>query len=256
MGDSQLRSRYDRLRDEREARGEGNRTDERPEYESWDGEIVDAVFETIDEDGVIEEVPLVQQPQREFPLFTEHENWSSGRLASVDIVYGDDIKRLAYEIWLLKANQNNARTARILAEELEGELPRYPKSQTIRDWRRNEEWDSRASEDIARIAQKLNRRHFEKLFAYTDEAIETKIQIMRNEHPENDSKRLDTISRSIDSFLALRGLGTAGVQGGNEPPKAAARLVEEAGTTQEKSRALRDEILEEKQLMAGKKKHR
>lgn len=253
MGSAQLRSRYDRLRDEREAR---RRSEESVVGEAgfdpsqWEGDEIPIVYEKVDEDGVIE------AGNNESALYKEYSNYSNGRLKSVDIVYGPDVRRLAYELWLLKANRSNARAARMLAEELEGEMPRYPTTQTIRKWRIEEEWDTRASDDIAQVAQLLNRRHFEKLFAMTDEALEIKASIIHNDHPETDSRRLDIISRSVDELLKLRGLGTAGVQGGAEPPKAASKAVEEAGTLREKSAALRDEILQEKQLVAGKKKHR
>lgn len=206
---------------------------------------MDVVVETPEEDDVAE-----------VRLYKQYENWSNGTLKSVDIVYGDDVKRLAYEIWLLKANRSNARTASMLYDELEGEMPKYPSPQTIRSWRVKEEWDLRASDDIAQVAQMLNRRHLEKLFAMTDEALEIKASIIHNDHPEKDARRLDIISRSVDELLKLRGLGTAGVQGGNEPPRAVSKAIEEAGTVREKSAALRDEILQEKQDIVGQKKHR
>lgn len=249
MADSQLRSKYERLRDEREERKRRDSPTERAVAEGWDGERVDVVYETTPKDETGDEEPGPV-------LYKEYENWSSGRLKSVDIVFGDDVRRLAYEIWLLKANRSNTRTAKMLYDELEGELPRYPTASTIRGWRIKEEWDMRASDDIAQVAQMLNRRHLEKLFAMTDEALEIKASIIHNDHPEKDSKRLDIISRSVDELLKLRGLGTAGVQGGADPPKAPSKAIEEAGTVQEKSAALRDEILSEKQLIAGKKKHR
>jgi hypothetical protein len=253
MGDPQLRSRYDRLRDEREAR---RRSDNEVAGEAewvppaWEGDEVPIVYEKVGEDE------LDEREVGSSPLYKQYENYSNGKVKSVDIIYGPDVRRLAYEIWLLKANRSNARAARMLYEELEGEMPRYPTAQTIRKWRNEEGWEARASDDIAQVAQHLNRRHFEKLFAMTDEALEIKASIIHNDHPERDSRRLDIISRSVDELLKLRGLGTAGVQGGAEPPKAASKAVEEAGTLREKSAALRDEILSEKQLVAGKKKHR
>ena len=103
----------------------------------------------------------------------------------------------------------------------------------------------------------LNRRHFEKLFTLTEEALEVKASILANDHPEQDSKRLDVIARTATELLKLRGLGTAGViAGGIEPPKPQASGVEAAANVQEASAMLRDEILQNKQIVAGKKKHR
>ena len=145
----------------------------------------------------------------------------------------------------------------MLSEELSGEMPSFPHANTIRTWRRNEGWDDRASQDIAQVAQMLNRRHFEKLFTLTEEALEVKASILANDHPEQDSKRLDVIARTATELLKLRGLGTAGViAGGIEPPKPQASGVEAAANVQEASAMLRDEILQNKQIVAGKKKHR
>lgn len=208
----------------------------------------------VDENGKpIPDFAERREAEPEAPLFTQHEQWRAGKLLKVDIIYSEEIHRLAYEIWLLKATRNIARTARMLEKELEGELPAYPTASAIRNWKNAEQWEARASDDLKNIARHLDARHFEKLFAMTDELLEVATAIATNDHPEKDPKRLDIISRTVQELLKLRGIGTAGVHARPTLPAPSALALEAGSSPADRSRAIREEILEAKQASRQKK---
>lgn len=178
-----------------------------------------------------------------------------GRAPANAVEYSAEIRRLAYEIWLLKADRNIARTARMLKEELGDELAYTPTDRQIRNWRREELWEARAQDDIKQVAQMLNERHFLRLFAASEQAGSDLVSIAQNDHPEKDARRLQVIKDANVELLKLRGLGTAGGYAPPAIPHATVRLGENNETPQELSRAIREAILtEKKQLGQGKKR--
>jgi hypothetical protein len=178
-----------------------------------------------------------------------------GREPAVSVEYSEEIRRLAYEIWLLKADRNVARTARMLVDELRDELPSYPTDRQIRNWRKEEAWEARAQDDIKQVAQMLNERHFLRLFAASEQAGSDLVSIAQNDHPEKDARRLQVIKDANVELLKLRGLGTAGGYAPPAIPHATVRLGEQGETAQELSRAIREAILsDKKQLGQGKRR--
>jgi hypothetical protein len=180
----------------------------------------------------------------------------SGRNAPIQrspIEYGEDVRRLAFEIWLLRADRNCTRAARLLAEELAGEMEQFPSDRVVRQWRREDEWELKAQEAIKEVAPLLNERHFLRLFAATEQAEKAIIDIIHNDHPEPDARRLQVIKDAALELLRLRGLGTAGGYAPPAIPHATVRLDENTSTPQELSRQIRELILEERQHSAAPK---
>lgn len=164
--------------------------------------------------------------------------------------YSDEVRRLAFEIWLLRADRSTSRTARLLAEELAGEMEQFPTDRTLRLWRDEDQWYLKAEEAIKEVAPMLNERHFLRLFAATEQAERALIDIIHNDHPEKDARRLQVIKDAALELLKLRGLGTAGGYAPPAIPHATVRLDAESQTPQELSRAIREAILEERESAA------
>lgn len=165
------------------------------------------------------------------------------------IEYGPDVRRLAYEIWLLRADRNAEQTARLLYDEAQDDLAHFPNAATIRKWAREEQWKLRAEEEIKNVAQFLNERHFLRLFAATETAEEAIIKIVNNTHEEQNPRRLQVIKDAAVELLKLRGLGTAG---GYAPPPIPHATVKIGGgneSPQELARQIRDHIAAEKEGM-------
>lgn len=168
--------------------------------------------------------------------------------------YGDNVRRLAYELWWLRADRNFARTARLLVEELGDELPRSPSAATIRLWAREENWVGKVEDDIKSVATILNERHFLRLFAASEQAGETLVTIALGEHPEADGRKLQVIKDAAVELLKLRGLGTAGGYAPPAIPTATARIDTSQKTPEELSQMIREAILQEKQVGTAKKR--
>lgn len=168
--------------------------------------------------------------------------------------YGEDVRRLAYELWWLRSDRNYAQTERLLKEELGDELPSTPSVATIRKWSKEENWVGKVEDDIKSVARILNERHFLRLFAASEEAQAELIKIALNIHPEKDARRLQVIKDACNELLKLRGIGTAGGYAPPPVPQATVRLDTTRMSPEELSQSIRDAILEEKQTSVVRRK--
>lgn len=192
-------------------------------------------------------------PRRELAVLHPKE---TDLAAPSPVEYDDAIRRLAFEIWLLKADRNCERTALLLRQELDGEIPYYPSGRTIRKWCKSEEWSLQAEDAIKSVAQFLNERDFIRLFALTQEAVRVYGDIIHNDHPEPDPKRLQVIANTATELLKLRGLGTAGGYAPPSIPSITVRNDNPDATPQELARELMEHIAESKQKQADRKGRR
>jgi hypothetical protein len=96
--------------------------------------------------------------------------------------FPDDLRQLAYEIWLLKADRNATRTQRLLAEEcrlaadeqvddntgeitlVDDESLPIPTVRQVQRWAKDGDWEHKADDDVARLAPKLYKRFNTRLF--------------------------------------------------------------------------------------------
>lgn len=162
--------------------------------------------------------------------------------------YDGSVVRLAYELWLLRADRNCQKTSRLLYDELKDDLPQTPSASQIRGWRDEYQWELNAQEDIKSVAQMLNERQFLRFFVASEEAAKELVRIALNDHEEQDARRLAVIKDACIEIIRIRGLGTAGGYAPPAIPHATVRLGENSTTSpQELSRQIREAILEEKQ---------
>lgn len=151
------------------------------------------------------------------------------------LAYEPDVKELAFELWALECQRNQARTLRRLAEELPGRPVPHPN--TLRNWIKGERWDLRADERIASIAPHLAARQVERLFLQTNAAQDLYDAVLAGELDRLSPGVLMAKIQVAKDVLALRGLGTASVKGGApELPKPAAAEDEGQYSTQELAR--------------------
>lgn len=183
--------------------------------------------------------------------------------------FGENIRQLAFEIWLLRADRNVARTQRALAEELADDCEELgvdpPSESAIRKWVKEENWKLKADEAIKEVAPFLNERHFLRLFAASEGAGETLARLamaaenilrrleMGQQISQTDARVLNTIKDASVELLKLRGLGTAGGYAPPAIPQATVKINTDDMTPEELSQHVRALILEEREAMNAKK---
>ena len=177
--------------------------------------------------------------------------------------YGENVRRLAYEIWMLKGNRNVTRTQRLLGEELvddeTGEVMPVPSVAALRKWAKEDHWAARADEDIKEVAPFLGERHLIRLFATTDGSLDTLSRIAtmlddtidRGEKP--DARLLQVVKDACVELLKLRGLGTAGAILAPQIPQTTQKTDLTRMTPEELSQHMRQLIVEEREATNAKR---
>lgn len=163
--------------------------------------------------------------------------------------YDDDLWHLIYEIWLLNADRNSARTHRILSELFresgDSETSLIPTVRAIQIRVKKENWREKASEDLAKIAPNLNKDHLTRLFAQTDAALDFYSAMMNGEYDQFKSPGILAAKVAVaKDLLTLRGLGTAAGLSPVAMPAPSAAAIDLTLPTTELSRRVRDRLIE------------
>lgn len=96
--------------------------------------------------------------------------------------YSTDLKERIFLVWLLDADRNCAKTARIWADQHPNED--NPTDQTIRNWSEGEQWDVKAQEYFAQTKSEWLYRFEGRLIAQYDRLLTWQDALLDPEHPE------------------------------------------------------------------------
>lgn len=98
--------------------------------------------------------------------------------------YSTDLKNRIFLVWLLDADRNFAKTARMWSDSHPNED--NPTDQTIRNWAEGEEWDVKAQEFFAQSADQWRHRFEGRLIAQYDRLLTWQDALLDPEHPDFD----------------------------------------------------------------------
>jgi hypothetical protein len=144
------------------------------------------------------------------------------------IRYSDDLRQLAYEIWLLKADRNAARTQMLLAEQcraeaeeqvddntgvilsIEDESLNIPTVRQVQRWAKDGNWSQKAADDIARLAPRMYKDFNARLFTQIEAAQQLDFDILSGKYGNPNSPGILAVMEKVAARLqTLAGVGTA-----------------------------------------------
>jgi hypothetical protein len=142
--------------------------------------------------------------------------------------FSDDLRELAYEIWLYKADRNAARTQRMLAEEcrlaseeaidaetgeiapLDDDSLNIPTVRQVQRWVNDGRWPEKATEDIAKMAPRLWKAANARLFAQIEAAQSFDADVLAGVYDRYDKPGILAVKEKIAARVqTLAGVGTA-----------------------------------------------
>jgi hypothetical protein len=177
--------------------------------------------------------------------------------------FSDDIRELAYEIWLLKADRNAARTQSLLAEQCRAEaeeqiddntgeilsidddsLP-IPTVRQVQRWAKDGNWQQKAADDIARLAPRMYKDFNARLFSQIEAAQQLDFDILSGKYGNPHSPGILAVMEKVAARLqTLAGVGTAAGLMPVAMPSAPPQALTGAETPQDLARLQREKIRE------------
>ena len=119
--------------------------------------------------------------------------------------YPEETRALAFQVWLFKASQSPARTAKLLATDEYGSITLT--DETIRYWRDTERWTEKAQDAVRSIAGGLHMQTVVDQIAGVPEAISFLRQVVNGEIPNTDTKTRVTAALGLLDRSGLSPLG-------------------------------------------------
>jgi hypothetical protein len=179
------------------------------------------------------------------------------------IRYSDDLRQLAYEIWLLKADRNAARTQMLLAEQcraeaeeqiddntgeilsIEDESLNIPTVRQVQRWAKDGNWSQKAADDIARLAPRMYKDFNARLFTQIEAAQQLDFDILSGKYGNPNSPGILAVMEKVAARLqTLAGVGTAAGLMPVSMPSAPPQALTGAETPQDLARMQREKIRE------------
>jgi hypothetical protein len=179
------------------------------------------------------------------------------------IRYSDDLRQLAYEIWLLKADRNAARTQMLLAEQcraeaeeqiddntgeilsIEDESLNIPTVRQVQRWAKDGRWEQKAADDIARLAPRMYKDFNARLFTQIEAAQQLDFDILSGKYGNPNSPGILAVMEKVAARLqTLAGVGTAAGLMPVSMPHAAPQALTGLESPQDLARMQREKIRE------------
>lgn len=177
--------------------------------------------------------------------------------------FDDEMRALAYEIWLLKADRNAARTRQMLADEcrlaveeqiddntgeiasIDDESLRIPTVRQVQRWVKDGDWPKRATEDITKLAPKLWKAANSRLFAQLEAAQRFDGDVLDGAYDRYDKPGILAIKEKVAARIqTLAGIGTAAGLLPPSIPQSSVKAIDASSTPQEMAREQRERLLE------------
>jgi hypothetical protein len=179
------------------------------------------------------------------------------------IRYSDDLRQLAYEIWLLKADRNATRTQMLLAEQcradaeeqiddntgeilsIEDESLNIPTVRQVQRWAKDGNWSQKAADDIARLAPRMYKDFNARLFTQIEAAQQLDFDILSGKYGNPNSPGILAVMEKVAARLqTLAGVGTAAGLMPVSMPSAPPQALTGSETPQDLARIQREKIRE------------
>lgn len=168
--------------------------------------------------------------------------------------YDAEMWGLAYEIWAFEADRNATRTRQKLIEtfresamsevgEIDEESLNIPSEQAIR-WRaRKEDWTTRATEDIAKLAPKMYKAFNARLFAQVEAAQAFDADVLAGRYGDPHSPGVLAVKEKVAARVqTLAAVGTAAGLMPASLPTPSVQVLDEDASTQEVGRRMREKL--------------
>jgi hypothetical protein len=177
--------------------------------------------------------------------------------------FDDDLKQLAYEIWLLKADRNASRTQSLLADHLhlladeeinpltgeildiEAESVPIPTVRQVQRWAKDGSWQQKAADDIARLAPRMYKDFNARLFSQVERAQQFDFDVLSGRYGSPDSPGILAVMEKVAARIqTLAGVGTAAGLMPVAMPSASPQALDASATPQQMARVQRERIRE------------
>jgi hypothetical protein len=178
--------------------------------------------------------------------------------------FSDDIRQLAYEIWLWEAGRNATRTQHLLAQEcraaneeqidnntgeitlVDDESLPIPTIRQVQRWVKDHDWEGRADDDVARVAPRLYKRSNARLFTTLPLAQEWDFAFLSDMcmRPNLNAGMAAVCEKLSARLQTLGGVGTAAGLMPVAMPSAPPQAIAEGATPQEMARMQRERLRE------------
>lgn len=168
--------------------------------------------------------------------------------------YSDDLWQLIYEIWTFEAGQNGSRTHFLLSEkiresinpefgEIEDESLNLPTVRQIQKKAKEEDWRSRALNDMARIAPKLWKEANLRIFTQLEAAQRFDQEVLDGVYDRFPSPGVLAIKEKVAARVqTLAAVGTAAGLMPPSLPTPEVKAVEGELSPQELGRRMREKL--------------